>query len=440
MLKKLTALLTAVAAFSAISIWAPDFSLSVGDTPVAQKLTVQARDLKLVCPGALYKSGGANGMTLGAFAQVGTVGYQNSFNPQGTATLASAAGVFTVADSAGGEVQGSALLDASQLQSAQGDTLKGLAATNCQLPSNDIWLVGGDTTTGRESLLILRNSSQVDSTVDLTIYSEGGRVDAPGLSGIAVIAGEATVVPLSSIIPKTKSFATHVSVKGGALSGWIQQRTLRGLRPGGVDYIGPSIAASTDQVIPGLLVRATEELSKFTQRIEYQDMQPVVRLFVPGKSSATVTVQVFGATAKTFGTVVRANVAAESVVDLELTGLQNGDYIIVVTADQPVMATSRLTRLLPGGSPDFTWLKAAEQFTGARNIAVPATGISKISSYDVETGAITINSVAAGSTYRFAAGENPIVATLVVDVDGAIANLSVLDQKFAGGKVAVNVR
>jgi hypothetical protein len=35
---------------------------------------------------------------------------------------------------------------------------------------------------------------------------------------------------------------------------------------------------------------------------------------------------------------------------------------------------------------------------------------------------------------------DPLFANLIVDVDGTVASLSVLDQKNAGGKVSVNVR
>jgi hypothetical protein len=337
--------------------------------------------------------------------------------------------------------QGSALLNASQYQNAAGATLKGLAATNCQLPSNDVWLLGGATTTGREALLILRNTSQVDATVSLEIFSEAGSVDAPGLNGIAVVAGKTTVVPLSGIVPKTKSFMTHVSAKGGAVAAWIQQRTVRGLSAGGVDYVSPSPIAATQQVIPGVFIRGTEIADKLrAANADYQDLVPVLRVFVPGNKAATVTVQILSETVKTFGTVVRSNVNPGSVLDIEIPGLKDGNYVALVSADVEVQSAVRLPRITASSAPDFTWITAAEKFTGERKLTIPAAGISKLSIYNEETGKITVLPVAPNSTYTFAPSQEPIYANLITDIDGTVANLSVLDQKNAGGKIAVNIR
>lgn len=346
-----------------------------------------------------------------------------------------------MASSSGLVEQGSALLNASQYQNADGDTLKGLAATNCQLPSNDVWLLGGATTTGREALLILRNTSQVDSTVSLQIFSEAGSVDAPGLNGIAVVAGKTTVVPLSGIVPKTKSFMTHVSAKGGAVAAWIQQRTVRGLSAGGVDYVSPSPRAELQQVIPGIFIRGTKIADQLrATNADYQDLVPALRVFVPGEKAATVTVQILSETVKNFGTVLRSTVNPNSVIDIEIPGLKDGNYVAVVTSDVEIQSTIRLPRITASSAPDFTWIPAAEKFTGERKITVPAAGISKLCVYNEETGKISVLTVVPGSTYTFASSQETQYANLITDIDGTVTNLSVLDQKNAGGKIAVNIR
>lgn len=441
MIKKIVILITVLAALVGGTLLTPTFDLRIGDVPKAAEFDVKARDLQLVCPGALFKAGGASGTKLGNFEHVGQVSYSSQFNGGSEASVSANDGVFTVASGSGLVEQGSALLNASQYQNADGDTLKGLAATNCQLPSNDVWLLGGATTTGREALLILRNTSQVDSTVSLQIFSEAGSVDAPGLNGIAVVAGKTTVVPLSGIVPKTKSFMTHVSAKGGAVAAWIQQRTVRGLSAGGVDYVSPSPRAELQQVIPGIFIRGTKIADQLrATNADYQDLVPALRVFVPGENAATVTVQILSETVKNFGTVLRSTVNPNSVIDIEIPGLKDGNYVAVVTSDVEIQSTIRLPRITASSAPDFTWIPAAEKFTGERKITVPAAGISKLCVYNEETGKISVLTVVPGSTYTFASSQETQYANLITDIDGTVTNLSVLDQKNAGGKIAVNIR
>jgi hypothetical protein len=445
MIKRFALLVFIVSGILIGSLTLPTFSFQIGSAPVESELVVQPRDLELVCPGGLYKAGGANGNTLGNFAPVGEAKYFSEFNSTNGATLTADQGIFRVQSTQvlGNQAppQGSKLLNANQYQKMAGATLQGLAATNCQLPSNDIWLLGGDTTTGRESLLVLRNTSAVDATVSLEILSEGGRVNAPGLSGISVVAGRTTVIPLAGIVPKTRSFITHVQSSGGAVAAWIQQRTVRGLSAAGVDYVSPSPAFSKELIFPGLLIRGSGEIKKLIENdSNYQDLVPVLRVFVPGPNAATVTAQVSGSKASTFGTVVRQVVSAGTVMDIEIPGLKDGDYVAVVSADEDIQASIRFSRVSASTKPDFTWLTAAEKFSGARNISVPTEGISKLSIYDVTTGGYTVLPVSPGSTYRFSAGTNEIAAKLVIDIDSTVANVSVLDQKNVGGDLKVNLR
>lgn len=441
MFKKVSILLVVLAALIGGTLLAPNFGLQIGEVPVATELSVKARDLKLACPGPLYKAGGASGTSLGAFAHVGSATYVSKFNSSSGSTLQTLDGVFTVSSLDASQAQGSQLLNASQYQNASGATLQGLAATNCQLPSNDLWLLGGDTTTGREALLILRNSSEVDATVSLEIFSEAGSVEAPGLNGIAVVAGKSTVIPLAGIVPKTKSFMTHVTSKGGAIAAWIQQRTVRGLSAGGVDYISPSPDFNKTQVIPGIFIRGAGVTAKLAAaNSDYKDLAPVLRVFVPGDAAATVTAQVAGANSKTFGTVIRETVKPGTVMDLEIPGLKDGDYVAVVSADVKIQASVRLSRVATGTPTDFTWIPAAEGFTGKRNISVLSAGISKLCVYNFKTSAIDVILLTPGSTYSFAGSQDPLYANVIVDINGTIANVSVLDQKNASGKVEVNVR
>ncbi|MEY3677785.1 MAG: hypothetical protein RL351_1012, partial [Actinomycetota bacterium] len=129
-----------------------------------------------------------------------------------------------------------------------------------------------------------------------------------------------------------------------------------------------------------------------------------------------------------------------SVADIEIPGLKDGNYVALISSDVEIQSSIRLSRVSATSAPDFTWLPAAQKFTGKRNLTVPSAGISKLCIYNDKTGAIEVLEVTPGSTYSFAASENPIYANLITDINGTVANLSVLDQKNAGGKVSVNVR
>ncbi|MFM6971563.1 MAG: DUF5719 family protein [Rhodoluna sp.] len=441
MLKRFGVLSFTTGLIIAMAIFAPSFSWQIGATPKADVLNVKARDLSLVCPGPLYKAGGAAGNTLGDFAPVGTAGYVSEFNPSHGATLTNDNGVFNVHDSTTLETQGSQLLNAAQLQLSAGATLNGLAGTNCYAPTNEIWLLGGDTTTGRESLLILRNPTGVDSTVNLQIFTEAGSIDAPGLNGIAVVAGKTTVVPLAGIVPNTASFTTRVTASGGAVAAWIQQRTVRGLSAAGVDYVSSSPDAETKQIIPGIFVRGSKLSEKIiASNSNFSDLRNVIRVFVPGDKDATVTAQVVGTSAGEFGTVIHQVVKAGTTADLEIASLKDGNYVAIIDSDVKIRAAARLSRVTATSAPDFTWIPAAEGFTGKRNISIPNSGITKICIFDSATNIATVSELTPGSTYRFAGSSSPIFATVVIDINGTLTNFSVLDQKNAGGEVSVNVR
>jgi hypothetical protein len=442
-------------------IWfAPKFSLTIGDVPKADVLKVKAQDLSLVCPGGVYRTGGASGTKLGAFESVGSPEINSDFNgPAGTSMLIRG-NQLTAIDPAGRAEQNSVLLNANQIESIATDGLAGLAGAACQRPTNNLWFIGGDTSTGRETLLIIKNVTKVDSTVSLEIFNERGKVTGSGLSGISVPAGKTTVIPLASYVPKTKTFSTHVIGRGGLIAGWLQQKAVRGLASGGVDYVAPAAAFATNQAIPGVFIRGAADAGKLAANPDFSDLVPTLRVFVPGSKSATITAQVLGSTAKTFGTVVRQSVAGGTTADIPLPGLLDGDFVALVKSDVPVGSSVRLHRVVKT-KVDFAWLTAAAAQTGVVGFTVPTSGISKLSLANPTNSAIDLKLVQGGGaptnfsipaagqlTLKFAPGSKlqlsgngkALYGTTIVDVNGAVAAIPLLDYKNPGGQVAVMVR
>lgn len=482
MVRRFFALLSIAALAAAGLLFAPSISLTVGSPVELHEQTVRARDLTLVCPGPGFYSGGASGTSLGKPKQDGTADLQASWDSGDSRQLLSAplgvggqavadsyiskavGGVsyFTVVDAQGDATQGSTLLSAVQLDAVASGSMAGLLGASCQRPQSEFWLVGGDTTTGREALLVLSNASNINSTVELKLVGSNGQIAAPGLTGISVAAGESIVLPIASLSPKNKTFALHVQSRGAALAGWIQQKTVRGTQAQGADLISPTSVVANNQVIPGFFVRGAKDAKKLQAlSTDYEDLDNLVRITNPGSRSAVAIIQITGATSKTFGTVIQADVPAHSTVDLPVTGLQDGDYSIFVQATEPVLAAAKLNRtnLSAKQKTDFAWLPAVEAAAGERTILIPKAGISKLSIANPRSDLVELTltggglnqrlELSPGATRTFAANASsivrlsasaPVATSLVVDVDYTIAVLTMQEQRNLGGRVGVLVR
>lgn len=440
MLKRILSLILVSSSLASFVVFAPNLDFPIAGLASAEDLQVKAKNLSLVCPGAIYQN---DPNKIGDFSQTGKANISRDFAAPAGTELVAADGVFTVLDPQGVAPQGSALLTANQTQLVATSSTNGLAGAACQNPSSDIWLVGGSTSTGRESLLIIRNPSPVDATVNLEIYGEEGLLSLPGLSGLAVTAGKTLVLPVAALAPKAKTFVTHVTSKGGAIAAWLQVKSVRGLAAAGLDYVSPSIGASVSQVIPGIFIRgAADAAALASANADYSDLAQTIRVFVPGEEEANIKVQILGANANTFGTVILQTLRAGAVTDVSISGLADGDYVAVLESDVPVQSAARLSRTDKTKVPatDFTWLQAAQAIDGPRVVSVPAFGISKLSIVDPLTAEVQTVLVSPCSTYKFEKPASTLYANLILDVGGMVTNIPVIDYKNAGGAVKVSVR
>lgn len=468
----------------------PSFSVKVGQSTKAVQLKVKAKNLTLVCPGAGYKSGGANGTKVGAFDRIGQSGIDLNANlPAGSKLTAlplagvgqtgrgvtvssnqlnvqfsSDAVAFTVSDPTGSAQQSSQLIAASSYQTVSSGSLVGTLGAACQRPTAEQWLLGANTNTGRESLLLLSNPAATDATVDLELFGDQGAIDGSGLTGVSVPANRTTVLPLAGFAPDNGVLAVHVISKGASIASWVQQRTVRGTVASGADFISPSSSAAKNLSIPGLFKRGTEAASALiASNNDYADLTPSLELFVPGNQDATVTAQVIGTDSKTFGTVVQQNVAAGRAAAVSLPGLTDGNYAVFVSSDQPVFATVQFSRTDATKTPatDFAWLPAVEDLATARVVAVSNSAISKISLANpnsapvsvvvtnLSTGASATVKVPKFSSTVYTAdpgsvisirSDQPLAATLVADFNSQIAVIPFLDYRNVGGSLSVLVR
>jgi len=443
---------------------------------------VSAKDLQLNCNGPALLAGGKNGTSVTGFGRSGKATASISYSGANNTTLSlfglrqvtgfanrqdldsgiRNSQTLRVKDQTGKTAQGSTLLTANQIQLSTVKQIRGLLAAPCLRPQSEFWLVGGSTKVGREALLILNNASLVDATVDLEIFTENGNSHSAGLTGISVPKGKTTVLPLASFVLNSESIAVHVQSQGGSITAFIQQKAVRGLSASGADYISPSETLATENYFPGILVRGSLASAKLRKKgPRYADVQNLLRVYVPGGADAKITLQILGTTPETFGAVLQLVAPAGKVSDFNVNGLHDGDYFGVLQSDVPVRSAIRLVRssVLSDSYTDFAWINAAAEFTDTRFIAVPKAGISKLSlvnasnkptSVSLTIGSATVirrvNALseevvraAPGIAIGITPSDSPIRANLIIDVQGRVSAIPVLDEKNISGQVKISV-
>ena len=307
-----------------------------------------------------------------------------------------------------------ALVAGAQSQTVSDDDIAGFAAASCAEPSGSAWLVGGSSALGRTTVLTLANPTPVDAVVALTILGEKGPVTAPGLAGIVVAAGTQRVIPLAGFAPDIASPVVHVVARGGRVVASLQQSTVRGLDPGGVELIGGGADPADHLVVPGLRVFDAASLSKALGLADWDDASPVVRLAVPGDKAAKVQVSLVPEASSGKGTSFDVDVPAGQSVDTALDAgvetdsgeltIPDGQYSVVVDSDQPVVAAVRLsTSVDPGANgsapaSDFAWYAAAPALQGATMVTVATGPDPRIGFVNPGAAAVTVTLQAVGGS------------------------------------------
>lgn len=123
----------------------------------------------------------------------------------GPALLARATGSFAVG------------LGADQItRSGQGST-RGLAAAPCARSVTEGWLVGGGSTVGRITSVLLVNDDDRPAQVDLLVYGPEGPVTAPAGSGLVLAPSSRRQVRLDALAPNQSVTAVHVVARSGRI-------------------------------------------------------------------------------------------------------------------------------------------------------------------------------------------------------------------------------
>ena len=254
--------------------------------------------------------------------------------------------------------------------------LRGSAAAGCQQPANDLWLVGANTSLGRTAVLNLTNTSGSPATVSLDLFGAKAQIQAPGSRGLLVAPGTTRSVILAGLAPGEQRLSVRVRSAGGPVAAVIQQSVLRGLTPGGVEFITPATAPAVRQVISGVDIQDPAGVADLTGKPGFADAGPALQIAVPGSADAVVAVKLFGRDGQKAlpgGGVVTAKAGA--VTEVPLTGVPAGAYTVAVTSDVSFTAAARVTRGLKAeDASDLAWSPASARLASQHVVPVPGTG------------------------------------------------------------------
>lgn len=267
------------------------------------------------------------------------------------------------------------MLAGAQSQEVSTETLGGFAATGCGEAVADAWLVASATNLGRSGLVLLANPTAVAATVDVRVVGEAGAVEAPSALGIIVPPGSQRVLSLAGLAPNLVSPVVHVTSTGGAIAASLEQSTIVGLAPAGIELTGATANPATTQVIAGFVVPQSGGVEAVEDHAEGDD-HPAVRLYAPGDAPVDVSIGVVPETGSG-GSTIQATLEPGRALDVPLGVLDAGTYTVRVEADAPVVAAARAS---VGGTEgqtdasapsDFAWTVATAPLLASAVVAVP---------------------------------------------------------------------
>ena len=313
---------------------------------------------------------------------------------------------------------------ASVVVAADDGDLSGLAAATCQTPSNELWLSGASTSIGRTAVLSLSNSSASPATVSLDLFSGQGPVQTAGGKDLVVAPGAVRQVVLAGLAPDQELLSVRIKSAGGAISAAIQQSILRGLTPGGIDYLAPVQQPGTALAIPGVRVQAPEAAANISKQDGYADAGTSMIVTVPGARDAVVEVKAYGPNGQAAlpdGGVFTAS--AGKVTSMALTGLPEGNYSFSVASDESLTATVRMVNSTkPGEAVDVAFAPSTARLGGAHLLTLPQDVKSTLA-FTAPEGSATVRLVPIGDNGELGAAKDIELkpgATTSIDPSGVL--------------------
>jgi hypothetical protein len=292
-------------------------------------------------------------------------------------------------------------LVATQVWRHAGDDDRGLAVTPCQLPSSDVWLVGGGGGPSRTERVIVSNPGANAVSVSLEVLGRGGPVDAADDRSISIPPLSREVVSLDAVAPDEAGPVVHVIATGGVVSAVLDEQWILGATGRGIDDSTRAASPSTDLVVPGVETGGGIWL----------------RLANPGATEALAQVRLFTDKGPVQPQNLRAvRVPAGSTLDVAIPS-QAAAMGLGVRSDEPLVAAAWTERRASAGDQmgDFAWTPATPALRGLAGVQLPKLGGT------TKRLLLTAGSAPATAQVRLGTGDDAEVSRVDVPADSTVA-------------------
>jgi hypothetical protein len=139
---------------------------------------------------------------------------------------------------------------ASTVAAANGGGERGLGAAACAAPGAETWFAGVAISDADEADLLLSNTDATEAAVDITVYGDQGRLNAPGSRGIVVPGNSTVSVPLNVQVTSLTPVTLHLETSQGRVAAMLRQRSWAESVSRGADWLAPAAAPAKEVVIP----------------------------------------------------------------------------------------------------------------------------------------------------------------------------------------------
>ncbi|MDQ1711579.1 MAG: hypothetical protein QOE45_1029 [Frankiaceae bacterium] len=167
----------------------------------------------------------------------------------GALGLKSDSAVAAVVTAAGPQSGG---LEVEQVSRGDSGQHRGWAGTRCEPPNADSWFLGGSTTQGTDTQLVLVNPYDDPALVRVELHGTKGAIDVPELDGIVLPPRGRITRELGTIAPDERFLAIHVLAREGRVAPAVRVSRRKGTTPLGVDWLPRLTQPGTQVDVPGI--------------------------------------------------------------------------------------------------------------------------------------------------------------------------------------------
>lgn len=294
-------------------------------------------------------------------------------------------------------IEGSAdaTLAAAEMQQVTTTTLQGLSASSCAEPAHEQWLVGGGTTLGQSSTLVLGNPFSVPSTVQVSIFDENGKIDSSRTTGVLVPATSQRIISLNGYAPGRESLVVRVESTGAAVTAALGVSQTIDIRSFAVDTVTRQLSPEQTLVIPGVANMVTEEKVSDGAAPD-TDLNPVVVRLLSANDNGTAVIRAVdpeGNSTELGAVELKAGVVSDFTVKQWPANAQ----AVIVEADVAIVGGVRGTADVPPAH-DYAWFAPAPELPSESKFGVSVVLGGELVLTNSGTSDISVTVAAEGDT------------------------------------------